>query len=299
MIITSLLVISLMACEQSSKITMIVPYGSTQLAQIHMEANQDRYDVDIVMGADALMSAFASKSHDVIFAPTQLGAIFYDDPSDYHLVATIVWGNLYLISIDTVLTSFVDLDGLSVTLFSEHQTPDIIVRHLMEETGITIDLSYVDSVSSAIALLKTDPTRIVLAAEPVLSVLHQSEPSLQMIDLQVIYQVVTGKNFYPQASVFLRPGLSKEMKQMVMDDLENSIEKTNTDLGNSAQLAIDLGFTISHESLVQAIPRSHLMFMDAISAKADIIAYFEMLLRHQPNMLADGLPDDSFYGGDI
>jgi NitT/TauT family transport system substrate-binding protein len=299
LIITSLLVFVLMSCEETSKIQMIVPYGSTQLSQIYMQADKDLYDVDIVMGSDALVSAFASKSHDVIFAPTQLGAIFYDDPSDYRLAATIVWGNLYVISIDTVLTSFSDLAGKSITLFSRHQTPDIIVRYLIEEMAIDIDLSYVDSVSSAIALLKVNPESIVLAAEPVLSVLLETEPAIEMIDLQTVYQMVSGQNSYPQASVFIKPDLSDAMIEMILSDLERSIESTNMDVSESADLAIEMGFNISHQSLIEAIPRSHLMYVDALSAKADVITYFEMILKHQPSLLESGLPDESFYLGTV
>jgi len=105
-ILIFLLVLS--GCKPSESISMIVPYGTPELSQLYMEDSKD-YQVDIVQGADPLISAFGSVSHDVIFAPTHLGAKMYHSIGSYRLAASIIWGNYYLVSTEEL--SIEDLSG--------------------------------------------------------------------------------------------------------------------------------------------------------------------------------------------
>ena len=84
---------------------MLVPSGSTAMALAHLVATTPQlgdhvtYTVQpYVQGSDPLVAAFTSETSQVIVAPTNLGATLYQKELPYQLVATLVWGNLYLIS---------------------------------------------------------------------------------------------------------------------------------------------------------------------------------------------------------
>ncbi|MBE0700152.1 MAG: hypothetical protein IH571_00540, partial [Acholeplasmataceae bacterium] len=228
-------------CESKTEfITMMVPYGSPQLTQLHIQDNP-LYQVDIIQGSDPLMVAFASGSHDVIFAPVNLGAKLYQTGAPYVLLAVVTWGNLYLVSIDQSLEHIQDIESQTIVAFGRNQPPDIVLRHILTASSIETDLIYVDSVASATAYLVSTPGSIVLVAEPSLSVLMAQYPQLHTLDLQSIYETIEGKSSYPQAAVFVKTNMDDPTKSRISSDLEQSINLVNDQPEEAAVLAIRLG----------------------------------------------------------
>lgn len=290
-----LFVIILVSCQTTQdSISMIVPAGSPELAQLFMQS-QERYQVDIVQGADPLVAAFGSKSHDVIFAPTNLGAKMYASSPDYYLLGVVVWGNLYLVS-TTPLDHFSDLMHQEITVFGQNQTSDIILRHLLSETEINAQLSYVDSVATATSLFLADPSRIVLTAEPSFSKLQSLTTNLSWISLQEVYSEVHGTESYPQAGIFVRSDLNRDTIVQIEDDIKESIERVTEQPGLAAILSEQLGSSMDASVLEQAILNSNLYYRSARLAKDDIVDYFSMILILNSNLIGQ-MPPDDFFGG--
>jgi NitT/TauT family transport system substrate-binding protein len=289
-----ILLLILSGCKPSESITMIVPYGSPELSQLYMEESND-YMVDIVQGADPLISAFGSISHDVIFAPTHLGAKMYNSMPSYLLAASIIWGNYYIISNTTYTLE--ELSNKEVVVFGQNQTSDIIIRYITTTLNITPDFIYVDSVSTATSLFISDSSRIVMVAEPSLSLIKQSMPNVKVIDLQQAYLEITGKDSYPQSSVFIKSSLSKHIVEKIMGDLESSIALVNSKITETAELSVSLGMGMSQAVVESAIPLSNIRFVHAQDAQTDIVYYFEIIMSLN-SALISSIPDESFYFGD-
>lgn len=283
----------LSGCKPSESITMIVPFGTPELSQLYMEDSND-YIVDIVQGADPLISAFGSVSHDVIFAPTHLGAKMYHSMDSYVLAASIIWGNYYLVSMEEL--SIEDLSEKDIVVFGQNQTSDIIFKYINNAMGLTPNLSYVDSVATATSLFISDNTQIVMVAEPSLSLIKQSMPSVNVIDLQQSYEAVTGHDSYPQSSVFVKASLSAQTINQIMEDLESSIHLVNTNVLDSALLSVKLGMGMTQTVVESAIPLSNIRFVHAQDAKTDIIYYFEIIMSMNIALIG-AMPDDTFYYG--
>jgi NitT/TauT family transport system substrate-binding protein len=292
MIIFALIVFS--GCEEKETITMMVPYGSPSLATLYVQIN-DHYKVDVVIGAQPLVAAFSAKTHDVIIAPTQLGAKFYHSNANYKLAATLVWGNFYLASLSDPLTSIESLAGKHIVVFGQNQTSDIILNFILSHYNIESNLTYVDSVSATTAILLTRDDSIVMIAEPSLSLVKASKDELHILDLQAEYEKIEGTASFPQASIFIKDNLAEHLKRRLLDDIKISLASVNTDLETSASLAIQLGFDMSKEVLMNAIINSHLKFVPAVDAKTSIVRYFELILERNPLLIGNSLPDDSFY----
>ena len=154
-----------MGCRTTEKVSMMVPYGSPQMSQFYLQDNEDSYDVDIVIGADPLVAAFGSKSHDVIFAPINLGAKMFESKEEYALLGVITWGNYFLVS-ESEIVHFSDLDQKSIIVFGRNQVSDILIQYLIEAYQIDVTIIYVDSLSTATAHALLHPQDIVLVAEP-------------------------------------------------------------------------------------------------------------------------------------
>ncbi len=283
-----MLTISLSSCEKT-EIKMIVPSGSPQFAQLHMQASKN-YDVTIIQGADPLVAAFSSESYDVICAPTNLGAKLYDSKPTYQLIASITWGNYYLISKSEINLEYIN--EKEIVAFGRNQTPDAILQYVFEEA--LLNITYLDSLTSVVSDFLQDGSKIYLVAEPSLSVLTHSQ-SLHIIDIQALYQDKTLEDSYPQASVFVHRRLTDRQVDQIKKDLKNSIYKVTQDVSHSADVAISLNIQIEKAILESVFQNSHIEFKDSMDAKDDIIYYLEMLKAFNENFVGAQLPSDDFY----
>jgi len=287
----------LFGCKKEDSIKIIVPYGSPELAQLYLENSSD-YQVDVVSGPDPLVAAFGSSSHDVIFAPTNLGAKMYQSKDSYQLLATIVWGNYYLVSSSSEEFNISSLDGKNITIFGKNQTSDIILKYLFSELNISPLITYVDSVSSAAQLFLTFQESIVLLAEPAYSNVMNQLPLTQTIDIQEVYESVTGKDSYPQSGVFIRKNLEKSKILKIENDLINSIDNANQNPMEAALLAVELKMGLPKEIISNAILNSNLRYVSAKDSKEAIIFYFGLILSMNEALIGGQLPNDLFYYGD-
>jgi NitT/TauT family transport system substrate-binding protein len=293
-LIVILLAISLLSfltgCKRDT-ITMVVPYGSPQFAQLYMQ-DDENYDVTIVEGADPLVAAFGSQAYDVIFAPTNLGAKLYDSKPDYQLIASISWGSYYLASESDFTLD--DLADGEIVSFGQNQTPDAILKYILDGNEIEASFDYKDSLSSVVSSFILDSSKIYLLSEPALSILGQTH-ALTIIDLQNEYVTLTGYESYPQASVFAFKDLTDKQINQIKEDLGSSIENLNSSKEQTATLAINLGIVMEESVILDAIPRFHIKYVDALDAKDDIIAYLELLQDFNANFIGEDLPDNTFY----
>jgi len=282
-------------CRAEEPISLMVPSGSPALAQLYLQENNEGYEVSVVNGADPLIAAFGSESHDVIFAPTNLGAKLIGSGAGYRFGGAVVWGNYYLVGQTTESFTLEYLQSRTVVVFGQNQTSDILLRYILSENEITSTFQYVDAVTTATAQFLADDSLVILTAEPSLSVLKESRPDLDIIDLQAEYQKLTGESSYPQAGVFLRSTLDSARARAILDDLRFSVERVNENPEEAATMAVSLGHPFSAAVLIAAIPNSHLAFVDANLSRDALENYFSMILQYNLNLLGGALPTDEFY----
>jgi NitT/TauT family transport system substrate-binding protein len=287
----------LIGCQEKSQLRIITPAGSPTLAQLYMQEDAEKYSVDVVNGADPLVAAFMAltPTHDIIFAPTNLGARSYNSGSNYLFAGTVVWGNYYLISKDKTTFDMASLEGQEIIVFGQNQTSDIIIKYLIDELNISVTIDYVDSVANAAALYMADQTKIVMVAEPTLSTIASKVASLQVIDLQAIYEDVTGESSYPQSGIFVLNTLSKRQINQVLNDLKDSIDQANDNPSETGILAEELEIGFTALIVEAAIPNSHLNFTNALDSRAAIEDYFNRILALNPALIGNALPGDDFY----
>jgi hypothetical protein len=99
-------------------VSIICPSGTPALGLANYYDSVDGASFEIVNGSDQLVAAFGTKSHDVIVAPVNLGAKFYNTNENYVLAKTFVWGNLFLAS-KAELTSFEDINNKKLVVFGK------------------------------------------------------------------------------------------------------------------------------------------------------------------------------------
>lgn len=299
-------VFTLSGCKEDPEqvdLKIMVPLGSPALAQTHMEYSHPiigefvSYEVEVVSGTDPLVAAFGSGTHDIIYAPTNLGAKLYQTGVDYEFAATVVTGNLYLASGTSETFDLASLDGKEIVVFGQNATPDIILQTILEdqeyETPPT--LTYVDSAGTANATLVADPTKIVLLAEPVLSVADLNIEDLQTISLQDAWSDLTDSGSYPQAGIFIKKGTDPDVVDAYLREVELSIQSALENPSDVATMADELEYGFPIPVLANAITRSGLEFITAEDSKDALEEYFNYILDLNPMLIGEELPDSDFY----
>lgn len=302
--LTLLLTFTLSACTPAeAPIKVLVPNGAPALAQTAIEYGESRketsdFDIELVFGADLLATAFATESHEIIFAPTNLGArLFTAAGASYRLAATVTWGNLFIAS-KQPLDGLESLDGKKITVFGENATPDIVFRSLLGEVTFTEapQINYVDAVDMAASELETDPDSIVMLAEPAMSVVEmRTDETLNVIDLQAAWQTYFDQDSYPQAGVFIHKDLSDDIVADYLERLQESIALIYTDLETVLSYAETLDYPFPTPVLREATPRSNIRYVDAADSKNALEFFFNRILELQPALIGGTLPDDNFY----
>lgn len=285
----------LVGCTKTDTITILVPFGNPQLSQLNLQKNKDTYHVDVVIGADPLVAAFGSASHDVIFAPVNLGARFYQSKDDYTLLGVVTWGNYFLISERPL--SLDTIKDQTIVVFGRNQVSDILMNVINDFYQLNLSLEYVDSLPSAAAEAVLHPQKIVLISDPSYTQLRLSNQAFNGFELHDLYQAASLYHELPQAGVFVHKRLSDQQKNIIKNDLEISVSRLLTHQQEMIILANTFGITWSEDVLASVFTSNQIEFISSLTAKPKVDMLFQHILNYQPQLINHVLPNDAFYGG--
>ncbi|MBQ8992666.1 MAG: ABC transporter substrate-binding protein [Turicibacter sp.] len=285
---------------------VLLPSGSTAMSVAHFAATKPEladhvtYSINpYVQGSDPLVAAFTSETSQVIVAPTNLGATLYQKEVPYQLVATLVWGNLYLISNEEL--TFDDLSGRKITAFGQGSTPDIVLQTILKEKGLldSVEIEYLASVSDVQSMFAAGEIDVAVIAEPSLSVLKTKVDEVNVVvDFQEQWGELYGVTSYPQASLFVHQDLIENHSEVIeplLAQIETSVDFANQSPTEMAKEAIETGLEIPEPIIAASTPNSNLIFKTAEEAKDEIQLYLEKLYEFDPKTVGGALPDDNFY----
>ncbi len=299
-ILTLILTITLSSCgNKTQEVNIICPSGTPLLSIINYMDEHKEANVEVANGSDPLVAAFSKEYYDVIIAPVNLGAKFYNTNGNYILAKTIVWGNLYIAS-KNEMTSIDDLNNKKLVVFGKNSTPDIIIKAILESrTDLNIEIEYVSDVQEANALLVSGKAEYAISAEPSLSKIKDAK-GFNTLDLQEEYSKISGTKSYPQAGIFvLKSKKNDSLIKGVLNSLIESVKETNKDPQSTASKAIELNETfktLGKDALVKAIPNCHFSIESKKEEKKAVEKYLELMISLGfSNQVGDKVPDEEFF----
>ena len=275
----------------------MAPTGTPTLG-IAKALEEEFIDEKIVSGADLLIAEFTKGEYDIIVAPVNLGAKFYNENENfkYQLYETIVWGSYYLASTSEI-ESFESLEGKTITVFGKNSTPDVVFRTLVASKNMNVTIEYVDDVNTANQFLMSGKAEIIVSAEPSITKISGTK-TIYTLDLQNEWMKLTGSIHLPQAGIFVnKERITNASVQKALEKMKESVLLATT---NPAELvksacAVDSSLAkIGEEILNQAISKCNLMIDE--NQKAAIEFYFSKVMELNLGATIGGkLPDENFY----
>ena len=288
--------------ENTEPVSIICPEGTPSLGLANYYDSVEGAKFDIVKGPEQLIPAFGKKTHDIIVAPVNLGAKFYNTNGNYVLASTFVWGNLFLAS-KADFTSFSDLDGKKLVVFGKNATPDIITKLIIKEKNLNVTVSYVGAgdagVAEANSLLVSGAADYIVTSEPAISGIKDAQ-GIHVVDLQEEYASVTGKSSYPQAGIFIKKEDKNNQNVLnTVDLLINSVKdtvKNPEDAAENAVLMSEYFEDLGSATLVKAIPNCHYAILDKNDEKAAVVEYLQNMIDLGFSAQVGGkIPSDEFF----
>lgn len=282
--------------------SFIAPSGTPSLALSTLFDNNPQVSYEIVAGANPLVAAFTSGTHDFVVAPVNVGAKLFANNQKYKLVKTIVWGNFYIASLSEI-NSVQDLEGKTITAFSQNSSPDIMLQVVLDAYGLKdkVKVEYVDAVTTANSMMMTGQAEIIISAEPSISVL-KNKKNIYTIDLQAEWNKLSDGNSFPQAGLFVNTALLTDDKKdntlAFIEKVLTKIEdyKTPSVLAASA-VKIDTSFeTVGAANLEKAIPNCWISLKAKAEEKAAVDYYAQKLIDLGLGaQIGGGVPSEEFY----
>ncbi|MCT4633834.1 MAG: ABC transporter substrate-binding protein [Firmicutes bacterium] len=281
-----------------------LPGGVTSLSMVKLMKEQPLVEegVDIVYenlnSPDLLASKLIGNELDIAVVPTNLAAKLYNKGIDYKIAGSSVWGVLYIASTEEI-KDVNDLKGREIAVFGKGLSPDIILNHLLSETGISEDvkLNYVNGGQEVASGLIAEKFTTGLVPEPALSIVMKKNKNVSYIlDVQGLWKEINGNYSYPQASLIVKGELienNPEFVEKFVKEYSQAVAWVNenpdkaTEYSNELELIKGIG--------KDGIERSNLNFVTAKEAKKDIEAYLNVLKDFAPDAVGGQLPDENFY----
>lgn len=300
LVITLLLSFILVGCtkyKEKEEIKILTPMGTPALSQIYIEKEKEAYNykIDAVQGSDPLAAAFTSKSYDFIYAPLNLGAKLYINNKNYKLLATVVDCNYYLVMKSDKDFTLNDIKDKNIVIFGESAMSGIVSRYVFEKNSLSdLNISYVNSVQDSMSAFIADKSIVALVSEPQLSTLESKVEGIKALSMKEEYTKASNEKNLPQAALFVRSDLDKEIAKRYLDHLKDSAKKINRNKEEASELGSTLYPSFTKDTLLNAFPRSEINVLSAKDAKDKCESFFNLLNGYNPKILG-GTVDESFY----
>lgn len=308
-IIITFMSFGLVACynneDNNTTVKVLLPAGGPALGMAQMmhevsTINDTKIEYEVVSGPESLVAGITSASHEIVIAPTNLGAKLYNGGSNYLFAGTISLGSLFLVSKEDI--SIEDLENETILAFGKNSTPDIILRKLLDYNNMLdkVNIEYLNSVSDVNAQFIAGNYKVALLAEPSFSVTRKSTDTYTVMDLQDEYKKMTGNESYPQASVFIKKEFADENKELTnefINKVSESIIFANTYNEVASYFYTDLNIypNIPIKVLASSIPNSNLSFIDVKDSKELVNEYLDLLFEFNPQSIGGKMPNSEFY----
>lgn len=299
-LIISLFMLTSCLSDDKTKVSVITPSGAPTFGIADALKNEkEKIEYEIVPGADALQAAFTNASHDIIIAPVNLGAKFYQSLNKFEYVyyQTLVGGCFYLVSSEDI-TSIKDLKDKEITVFGANSTPDVIIRSLINYYQLNVSINYVNDVTEANASLISGKAKTIVSAEPSISKFNANN-KFKVINLQEEWKAISDSSYaIPQAGIFVKKDkLNDKNVKEVLSKFNDSVmlAKTNpSQLATSATEIDDALNKVGVQTLTIAAPKCN--FISEKYNKDEVEFYFNKLIElGLGKTIGEKLPNEDFY----
>jgi NitT/TauT family transport system substrate-binding protein len=260
-----------------------------------------------VRNHDQIKALLTSQQGQIAANPTLLAAGLYQQQVPLKLLNVMIWGNIYVLSPNSAISTWDDLRGKSVLIPFKGSMPEMIFRFLATQSGLVPDqdvtIQSTQDFQSTAQLLLTGTADAGVFAEPQASnvVAKGQQQNLELfynLDFKETWGAVTGQEpRFPQAGVSVVNSLindSPDVVELIQTELHNSldwIQQNPTDAAALGAIYMDVPAPI----LEQSLKNNLFEHVTAADARSELEVFYQSLQQVNPQLLKGQLPDAECY----
>jgi len=259
---------------------------------------------EIEQNSEELYAKLQTGDIEIAVIPTVMAAKLYNDGAEYQIAAINTSGFMYVLAGDVTIKNWSDLKGQEVSIADKGGDLDTMFKYLLMQNGIDPDkdmtLKYISTLEELAQLVINGDSKIAVLPEPWVSmVVSESDAYKIALDVQTEWIRVNGFDAsLAQTCIVIKSEVASKNHEefsLFLEDYVNSIDWVNQNPTETAKLLSkhDIGVAVNLAESV--IPRSNLIFRNAIDAKPAVEKYLEVFLELSPESIGGRLPDENFY----
>ena len=260
---------------------------------------------------DQLRAMIINKEVDFVAVPTNVAAILYNKKQPIELLNVSIWGILHILVRDKKINSLEKLKGKSLVVPWRGDMPDIVLKAIMKQKGISkkdINIIYVSNPMDAAQQLIMRREDNALLPEPAASMVLRKTHSFPVsiiapqlyrgIDLQKEWgEAFKTKPKIPQAGIAVIGDMRKNEK--VIKAFEKAYEEAmqwyKSHPKEASKLVVKYTKMFTPEAVEDSISHVQMEVVPAHKAKADLELFFSKLKEQSPKIIGGKLPGEEFY----
>ena len=259
------------------------------------------YSFDVETAADVVNSMLLSGEVDIAAIPSNAAATLYKKTEGkVKIIATNTLNVLTLMSSDSSVTSFEDLEGRTITASGEGTSAQYVLETILGENGLVdgenITIQYTAEHAESVTLAKSGDTDIVVLPEPFATQLLLADAGFDYaIDFnseisRLGLNIVMG--VYAVRTDFL-----EKYPSAVDEFLEDMLASHTflTSAGDTAAEYVEEADIMTFAVAVKAIPNIYFRFTTGQEAADLCDGMFEMLYERNPQSVGGEIPSDDIY----
>lgn len=261
------------------------------------------YDFQIMTAADEILPLVIKGDIDIALIPANAASVLYNKTEQGITCLDInTLGVLSVVTGDTSVTSFEDLEGRTVYLTGKGTTPEYTMNYLLDAAGIadSVTLEFKSEAAEVVSVLAADATAAGVLPQPfVTAALTKNDALGAPVDLTDVWaryaeegsQLVTGVTVVRNEFLDEHP---QAVTEFVVSQAA-SVDTVNDDPATAAPLVVEAGIIDAEPVAEKAIPACHLVCITGSEMQEALSGYLKVLYDADPASVGGALPEDLFY----
>ena len=262
------------------------------------------YTYHIFTDNSELVAGLTKGEIDIATMASNVAVNLYNKTRDVKIIAAGTLGVLHILEGGggNSIQNLEDLRGKTIWSAGQGANPEYILRHLLQESGLTVDVNvtvvFADAAEIQAKLLSGDIQYAMLPVPAATAAIAKGEGKIRAIDVTEAWDALQSGSQLIMTAVVARTEFVEAHPELVnafLADYEASINYVNNNIDAAAELVAGYGLTPSAAIAKQAIPQCHLAFLSGYEMVSALSGYFKVLHDIDAASVGGFLPDDGIY----
>ena len=293
--------------DDSVKVNVVALSGPTGMGLAYLNKQSDlgetdyKYDFSYATAPDQVTGGLISGETQIAAVPVNLAAVLYNKTEGEILTAAVnTLGVIYIVENGDTVHSMADLEGKKIVASGQGSTPEYALNYLLEKNGLTdkVEVEYVSEHDEAVTALVSGNADIVMIPEPkVTAALSQLEGARIAISLTEEWDKVSDAQMITGVIV-VQKSFAKEHPEILesfLEDYSKSVEWTNTNMEDAAQIIEEYGIIPKAPVALKALPNCNIVYISGEDMVRSVNEMLETLFNANPASVGGTLPGDEMF----